>query len=113
MSRQEVELALTVAISEYANTRMKHLQHEMDEPEAFLDALTLTLEFCAGTVMSRFLVTVRDGRPNDRRFDIADIQKVFCDMIAHAEHAVCMYLPSHIASVDAVVATRKRGAHGR
>lgn len=109
MNRKEAELALSVAIGQYVEARMKdHLQKEgIEEEDAFLFAIAHALEFCAGSVMTCFLLATRRG-PTGSELDLSVVEDIFRDMMTRVTSFVCQGFPKHLASVDEIIDREKR-----
>lgn len=108
MNRKEAELALSAAIGQYVEARMKaHSQEEgLEKEDAFLFAIAHTLEFCAGSVMTCFFLATRRG-PTGDEIDLNVVEEIFRDMMARVTTFVCQSFPKHLAGVDEIIDKEK------
>ena len=108
MTKKEAEMALSVAISQYVQARMTHaLEHEgFDENNAFLSGVIHAIEFCAGSVMTCFLLASRRG-PEGDQVDLREVEDIFRDMMEKATGFVCDTFPKQLAAVDDILSRDK------
>ena len=109
MNRKEAEMALSAAIGQYVEMRMKdHLREDgLGKEDAFVHTIVHALEFCAGSVMTCFFLAARRG-PTGGEVDLNEVEGKFRKMMARATTLVCQAFPKHLASVDELISRGER-----
>jgi len=111
MNRTEAEMALSAAIGQYVEERLKdHLQEDgLKKEDAFVHTMVHALEFCAGSVMTCFFLASRHDSTGSK-IDLSEVEKKFRAMMARATTLVCQGFPKHLASVNASISRAERSS---
>jgi hypothetical protein len=83
-------------------------EHEgHDDAGAFLSGMIHTMEFCAGSVMTCFLLASRRG-PEGDQIKLPEVESMFRGIVEKAVGFVCHNLPNQLTVIDDILAREKK-----